>query len=148
VDPARWNPEKGRVKGTTEQVRRLNQCVETFEHRAREIYNKCVLAGKIVTAEAIKHELVVTIANQHYLVAEMEKYVSTIEKRIGHDYSAGTVKNWKVTLGHLKDFLQETRSTSDIAFMELDMPLLHAIVLRLFSRKEKYLIKCWQRRLA
>lgn len=93
VEPTKWNPAKGRVKGTTEEARRLNQNVGTFEHRTREIYNRCILSGKIVTADTIKKELVVTATNQHFLVAEMAKFVSDIEKSIGNGYSAGTVRS-------------------------------------------------------
>src|ERR1700722_2930272 len=116
VDPGKWNPAKGRVKGNTEDARRLNQCIETFEHRAREIYNKFILTGKIITADAIKNELIFPAAGQHCLVAEMEKFVAGIRGRIGNGYSAGTVRNWKVTLGHLKEFLKQTRGAPDTPF--------------------------------
>jgi len=86
VDPGKWNPAKGRVKGNSEDTRRLNQCIETFEHRAREIYNKCILTGKVITAEAIKNELISPAANQHFLVVQMQKFVSDIEKKVGNGY--------------------------------------------------------------
>jgi len=129
VDPVKWNPAKGRVKGNGEDARRMNQNIETFEHRAREIYNKRVLTGQLISAEAIKSELIIPAATQHRLVAEMQKFVSDIEKRIGNGYSAGTVKNWKVTLGHLKEFLRKTRGVQDIPFKELDLPFLHNLQL-------------------
>jgi len=129
VEPTKWNPAKGRIKGTTEEARCLNQNIETFEHRARELYNKCILAGKIVTADIIKKELVVTATNQHFLVAEMTKFVSDIEKSIGNGYSAGTVKNWKVTLGHLKEFIKESRGVPDIPFKDLDLAFLNSLML-------------------
>jgi len=81
LDPTKWNSAKGRVKGNTEEARRLNQSIETFEHRAREIYNKFILVGKIITADAIKNELIVPAAGQHCLVAEIEKFVVSIEGR-------------------------------------------------------------------
>ncbi len=129
VDPGKWLPAKGRVKGNTEETRRLNQSIETFEHRAREIYNKYILTGKVVTAEAIKNEIIVPPASQHFLVAQMQKFVSDIEKKIGNGYSAGTVKNWKVTLSHLKEFLRETRGIADTPFKDLDMSFLHNLEL-------------------
>jgi site-specific recombinase XerD len=125
VDPCKWNPVKGRVKGNSEDARRLNENIETFEHRAREIYNKFILTGQFVTAEAIKNELVVPAKANHLLVAEFQKFVKEIEKMIGNSYSAGTVRNWKVTLGHLKEFLRETRHAEDIAFKDLDISFLH-----------------------
>jgi site-specific recombinase XerD len=129
LDPSKWNPAKGRVKGNTEEARRLNQSIETFEHRAREIYNRFILAGKLITADAIKNELILPAAGQHCLVAEMEKFVVGIEGRIGNGYSAGTVRNWKVTLGHLKEFLKQTSGLADIPFKELSLPFLHSLEL-------------------
>jgi hypothetical protein len=129
VDPGKWNPVKGRVKGNTEDSRRLNQSIETFEYRAGEIYNKCILSGKVITADAIKNELISPAANQHFLVAQMKKFVTDIEKKVGNGYSAGTVKNWNVTLGHVKAFLTETRGIADIPFKDLDLSFLHNLQL-------------------
>ncbi len=39
VDPEKWNPEKGRVNGFNNYCRFLNNSIESFEHRAKEIYN-------------------------------------------------------------------------------------------------------------
>lgn len=63
VEPAKWHAAKGRIKGNTEEIRRLNQSIETFEHWARKIYNKCMLNGKVVTADTIKNGLIVPAAN-------------------------------------------------------------------------------------
>jgi hypothetical protein len=95
VEVTKWSAAKSRVKGTTEGTKRLNQSIEILEHRARDVYNKCILTGRIVTADTIKKELVVPAASQHHLIAEMQKFVSDIEMSIGNGYSAGTVKNWK-----------------------------------------------------
>src|SRR5258708_13448010 len=55
VDPGKWLPAKGRVKGNTEETRRLNQIIETSEHRAREIYNEYISTGHVDTANPPKH---------------------------------------------------------------------------------------------
>ena len=125
IEPGKWNPAKGRVKGNSEDARRLNENIETFEHRTREIYNRLMLTGQFITAEAIKNELVVPAATQHLIVAEFQKFVKEIEKMIGNGYSVGTVKNWKVTLGHLKEFLRATRNVEDMPFKSLDISFLH-----------------------
>lgn len=87
VDPAKWNSAKGRVKGNSEDIRRLNQSIETFEHRAREIYNKYILTGQLITADRIKNELLGLNMPVHYVVKEFEKFVREIEcmkRPIGH----------------------------------------------------------------
>ena len=43
-----------------------------------------------------------------------------MKREIGINYSKGTVKNWNVTLGHLKTFLQSQYQATDITFKELN----------------------------
>lgn len=125
VDPGKWLPAKGRVKGNTEEAKRLNNCIDVFEHRSREIYNKYILAGKVITANSIKNELLNLEGNQHMLVNEFENFFHDIEKKIGNGYSPGTVRNWKVTHGHLKEFIKATYHSADLPFKDLEVSFLH-----------------------
>jgi hypothetical protein len=127
IDPLKWNSAKGRVKGNTEEARHLNQCIETFEHRVREIYNKAILTGKIITAEGIKNEVFGYVDKQYYLIQQIQRNVTEMESRIGRGYAKGTVKNWKVTLGHLKEFVRVVCLVNDLPLKELDMSFLHAL---------------------
>ena len=69
VDPDKWQSGKGRIKGHSDNCRFLNNSIESFEHRAREIYNRFVEKGKVVTAESIKRELLNLDAKQRMLSA-------------------------------------------------------------------------------
>lgn len=120
VAPEKWHPGKGRVKGTSEDTRRLNATIESYEHRAREIYNRFLERGKVFSAHDIKNELTGTVHKQHTLVVLMQEFIREIEAKIGKGYSGGTVKNWKTTKGHLELFLKEYYNRSDISFKELD----------------------------
>ncbi len=40
------------------------------------------------------------------------------------DYAPGTVTNWKITQGHLKEFLKKKYKRTDIPFKDLDIPFL------------------------
>jgi hypothetical protein len=44
-----------------------------------------------------------------------------MEARETVGYAKGTVKNWKVTKGHLKKFLNDHCRIRDIAFHQLDL---------------------------
>jgi site-specific recombinase XerD len=125
IAPTKWQPAKGRVKGMTKETRRLNHCIEVFEHRAREIYNRHILTGKALDIQNIKKELVGQGEDQRYLVREFQQFVDEIEKTVGRNYSPGTIKNWKVTLGHLKEFLKNAYASADISFANLDMAFLY-----------------------
>jgi hypothetical protein len=68
VDPAKWVPQKGRLKASYEENKRLNRTIESFEHRAREIYNRLIEKGKILDADDIKNELLGSVHKQRTLV--------------------------------------------------------------------------------
>ena len=60
VHSLKWNSAKGRVKGTSEESRRLNNSIESFEIRARCVYSFLMEKGKMITAEIIKNAVDVT----------------------------------------------------------------------------------------
>jgi hypothetical protein len=121
VDPDKWHPGKGRVKGHSDRCRFLNNSIESFEHRAREIYNRFIEKGKIVTAESIKRELLNLDAKQRMLICHFEFFFNEMKSKEGIDYVYGTIKNWNVTLGHLKEFVKTCCCLNDITFKELEL---------------------------
>ena len=59
-------------------------------------------------------------SNQRTLVLSFFGYLVEIEARVDINFSPDTIKNWKVTLGHLKEFLLKKYRRLDITFKELD----------------------------
>lgn len=121
VQPERWLSGKGRSKGYNEHCRFLNSSIECFEHKAREIYNRFIEKGKIVTAESIKNELLNFDNKQRRLIQHFEYVFNEMKKKEGIDYAHGTLKNWNVTLGHLKEFIKLRYKLGDVPFKELDL---------------------------
>lgn len=117
----KWIPGKGRLKGNTEEIRLLNQGIISFEHRAREIYNRFIEQGKVITVESIKNELLGSDHKQRKLLEQFRLVVQTMKLRVDTGFSAGTVKNWGVTERHLEEFLQKHYLVSDITFKQLDL---------------------------
>lgn len=93
----RWVPGKGRVKGTGLDTMQSNQGIIAFEHRAREIYNRFIEQGKIVTVDSVKNELLGLEHRQRMLLEQFRVTVGQMEARINNGFAAGTIKNWKVT---------------------------------------------------
>lgn len=124
VDPQKWKAGNGRLKGTSEEAKRVNAAIDSFEYRARTIYNHLLGKGKLVTAEAIKDELTGTVHKQRTLVLAFDQFVREIELKINNEYAAGTVKNWKVTQRHLRQFILDNYATSDLPFKSLDLEFL------------------------
>lgn len=121
VQPDKWHAGKGRVKGSSDRCRYLNNSIEIFEHRAREIYNLLIQQGKIVSSESIKNSLLGLNVKRYMLIENFEIMLTDIKRQEGLNYAQGTLKNWTVTLGHLKEFLRKQYFKSDIALKELDL---------------------------
>jgi site-specific recombinase XerD len=121
VSQSKWDPNKGRVKGTNDESKRLNSGIITFEHRIREIYNRFIEQGKIVTADSIKNELLGSDHKKRLLLQQFKLAVYDMEVRQAAGYAKGTVKNWKVTQGHLQEFLNDHLHVKDIAFHQLEL---------------------------
>ncbi|MEO5681818.1 MAG: site-specific integrase [Chitinophagaceae bacterium] len=120
IPKGKWLSGKGRLAVSSEEVRRLNDGIISFEHRAREVYNRFIEQGKIITAESIKNELLGTDHKQHMLVDLFQLTVRDMEKRVNCGFAPGTVKNWRVTEGHLQEFLRVQYKLVDIAFKQLN----------------------------
>ena len=124
TDANKWNSAKGRVNGNTEDAKIVNEAIISFEHRAREVYNRCIESGKLVTADLIKDEVLGLTHKSQTLVDQFDLYVSNLEAKKGVEYAPGTVTNWKITQGHLKEFLKKKCKRTDIPFKDLDLPFL------------------------
>ena len=124
TEPSKWSAAKGRVIGNTEDVKLLNQSIISFEHRAREVYNRCIESGKLVTADLIKDEVLGVTHKSHTLVDQFDLYFANLEAKKGVDYAPGTVTNWRITQGHLKEFLKKKYKRVDIPLKDLGVPFL------------------------
>ncbi len=120
VPVEKWVPGLGRVKGSGEEAKRLNQGILNFEHRAREIYHRFIEQGKIITIDTIKNELLGIDHKQRMLMEQFRIVVKDLRERTNLGYAAGTVKNWSVTEGHLEEFLLKHYQVNDITFKQLD----------------------------
>src|SRR5579863_2830774 len=87
TDPGKWNPAKGRVNGNTEDVKIVNEAIISFEHRAREVYNRCIESGKLVAADLIKDEVLGLTHKSQTLVDQFDQYVAKLEAKKGIDYA-------------------------------------------------------------
>jgi hypothetical protein len=118
---SKWDTAKGRVRGSSADAKRLNIGIVNFEHRIREIYNRFIEQGKIITVDSIKNELFSTEHKKRLLSEQFDLTVRDMELRIDTGFAKGTVKNWKVTKGHLKEFLNRYYNVPDIAFKQLNL---------------------------
>jgi site-specific recombinase XerD len=120
IEADRWNTEKGRVKGTNESSKFLNHSIEVFEQKLKEIYNCLIEKDAIININSVKSTFLKVDEKRRLLVDHFEFHCEQMKREIDINYSKGTVKNWNVTLGHLKTFVQNQYQATNITFKELN----------------------------
>lgn len=120
VSLEKWQIAKGRLKGTIQESRQANHLLDNFEHKALEIYNRLLLEGSEPTAETIKNEITGGGNRQKLFIDTFSKKIDEMKLREGNGFTKGTIKNWNVTLRHLKEFVAEKYKSTDITFRQLD----------------------------
>ena len=120
VQAERWNAQKGRVKGTNESSQFLNRSIDVFEQKLKEIYTCLIEKDAIININSIKSAFLKADEKRRLLVDHFEFHCQQMKRETDINYSKGTVKNWNVTLGHLKTFLQNQYQATDITFKELN----------------------------
>lgn len=121
VSRGKWQSGKGRLKGSTEDIKRLNARIKAFEDRANSIYTGLLEKNQVITGPKIKSILDGNEVKKHTIVNALAAFIKEAEVLIGTDYSEGTIRNWKVTQRHLSEFLKETYKTDDLTLKEIDL---------------------------
>jgi len=72
IDPTRWDSNKGRVKGTREDVREMNQYMDLIRAKVQKIHAEFLEKGQVPTAQGLKDKLLGNPSQVHYLIPLFE----------------------------------------------------------------------------
>jgi site-specific recombinase XerD len=115
-----WNQAKGRVRGTSERARIINENLDGFLNRAKKAQQDLSDKGKPITATSLRNQMLGIGDDFHQIVECFENFVKEIKLKVGSDYKVGTLKNYNVTLGHLKEFIASNYFAKDIPLKDLN----------------------------
>lgn len=116
ADIRKWDPNKQRAKGTSENSRILNQYLDRVHAQIVQCYHDLYFKGQLVTADLIKAEYLGENDGSKTLQNLLEYHTQKTEKTL----ASGTIRNFGVTQGYLNKYLKEVLKTSDIYLKELD----------------------------
>lgn len=119
-DPSRWNPHAGRASGTKENVKTLNNYLETYQAKVFEAKRKLVEENQMVTAAAIKDMLTGVDQRNKMLIKIFEDYNADVKKLVGIDYSNSTWTKYDRTKRLTQEFIRWKYKTDDIHIKQLD----------------------------
>ena len=119
-NPVRWNPHAGRASGTKEEIRALNNYLDTYQARIFEAKRKLVEGNKIVTATAIKDILMGVDQRDKMLIKIFEDYMADVKKLIGIDYSKSTWTKYERSKRFAQEFIRWKYHVDDIHIRQLN----------------------------
>jgi site-specific recombinase XerD len=120
VEPEKWNPAKGRVRGTTEEVRNINSHLDAIQNKIYEKHNQLLSQNKDITSQAIRNAYLGITEKQQGLLEVFKNEVDKVKELIGKDYAPSTYTKYRTSLKHTSEFIQWKYKVSDIPIKDVD----------------------------
>lgn len=120
VDPSKWNVSANKMKGTTEEVKTLNEYLNymrsvVFEHQKTLIQNSIE-----VTAQSIKDALMGVDKQDRKLLTTFQAHNDDCRSLIGNGFAQGTIERYETVYRLLSIFLKSKRGLNDISLKKID----------------------------
>lgn len=120
VNPAIWNPEKGRADGRSENAITVNRAIDDLTKEIREHYRRIKNSLGFITAEQIKNAVMGIGQKPLTLLTLFREHNEEFKKRVGIDRIKETYESYLRSYKHLSAFVQEKRGTEDVLLRNLD----------------------------
>ncbi len=120
VNPAIWNPEKGRADGRSENALMVNHAIDDLTREITEHYRRIKNSLGFITAELVKNALKGIGQKPLTLLALFREHNEEFKKRVGVDRIQETYDSYTRSYKHLAAFVQEKLGVEDITLRSLD----------------------------
>jgi hypothetical protein len=89
--PEKWNTSAGRASGTKEDVKALNNYLDTLQGKVYEAHRRLLETEAIVTAEAVKNKFTGKAEKPRMLVPIFQDHNNKIKALLGEEFLKGTL---------------------------------------------------------
>ena len=120
VNPAIWNPEKGRADGRSENAAIVNRAIDDLSREITGHYHRIRNSLGFITAELVKNALKGTGQKPLALLALFREHNEEFKKRVGIDRIQETYDSYMRSYKHLSAFIHERKGMEDVTLRSLD----------------------------
>ncbi|RDV17157.1 site-specific integrase [Pontibacter diazotrophicus] len=120
IAPGKWSVEAGRVKGNTEEARRVNAYLDLLRSKVYAYQQELLQEGKPITMEAIKDKWLGVEEKPVMLLEVFRKHNEQVEQLVGKDFAPGTLERYRTSLLHTCNFIKWKYKAEDIDVKKLD----------------------------
>lgn len=120
VELAKWSANAGKMKGTTDEARSINNQLDILKMKIIDAQMELVHKNIPVTSESLKLKLLGSNERARMLVPIFQDHNNKIKELIGKEYAAGTLERYTTSLKHTIEFLEWKYKVSDIDIKQID----------------------------
>lgn len=120
-NPDQWNNQSGRVRGTTQDAKKINAWLEQLNSQIFEAQRHFLSTGKDITAVAIRNKILGKGEEKKHTIIEVYRYHNEqFAELVGIDFSPGTLKKFKTAFTSLQNFIKWKFKQPDIPITSLN----------------------------
>lgn len=120
VNPAIWNPERGRADGRSANAVTVNRAIDDLTAEIEGHYRRIKDSLGFITAELIKNAVKGVGQKPLTLLALFREHNEEYRKRIGVDRIKETYDSYMRSYRHLSAFIHEKKGMEDVTLRSLD----------------------------
>lgn len=123
IDPVNWDVRKERARGNKDEAIELNRHIESISTKLKGIQSRLEKEETPYTAEELKDEFLGRGSSAKLLLEVLREHNEEMENEIGKEngFSPNTLKTWKSTHSHLKQFIAEKYKLDDVQIRKIDV---------------------------
>jgi hypothetical protein len=120
VEISKWSTEAGKMKGTSEEARSINNHLDLLKSQIRDAEMELIHKKTVITTETIKSKLLGFDERARMLVPIFQDHNNKIKELVGKEYAPGTLERYTTSLNHTIEFMQWKYNISDIDITKID----------------------------
>ena len=120
VEMSKWSTEAGKMKGTSEEARSINNHLDLLKSQIRDAEMELTHKKIALTSETIKSKLLGVDERARMLVPIFQDHNNKIKELVGKEYAPGTLERYNTSLKHTIEFIHWKYNVSDIDITKID----------------------------
>ncbi|QTE35837.1 site-specific integrase [Mucilaginibacter gossypii] len=119
-EPAKWNSHAGRAIGTKEEIKSLNNYLDSLQSKVRDAHQALIDANQTITTESLLNQFTGKTQKSRYLMQLFTEHNAKVKALIGNGFEANTLKGYNTSEKHLTGYLQNEYGKTDIEISQLN----------------------------
>ncbi|WP_243397020.1 site-specific integrase [Flagellimonas pacifica] len=123
--PEKWDPKKGRVRGTIPSTLELNRFLDRIVSRVYQIQGELISDGIPNTSEMVLNTFQGKSDRSKTLLSIYGDHNDEILELVGREFSSGAYQRHLRTARHLKTFIKKEYGYGDISVKKVDLKFIN-----------------------